>query len=87
MLSPKMIESVQRLFPDLSTKQVEVMTLHAFGRSYDEIADACNISTETVRSNLKRTTKELKLENIAALRSVFLTRIFGFLLSYCMDIK
>lgn len=81
MINADTIDALQNVFPELSRKQLEIVTLYAHGSAYESIADICNISVETVRSHLKRTTKALNLNSNDAMRSVVLTRIYLFMIS------
>lgn len=81
MIQPKTMDALQSVFPELSKKQLEVVALYAHGTAYESIADICNISVETVRSHLKRSTKALNLESNEAMRSVILTRSYFLMLS------
>lgn len=81
MIKDNTIDALQSVFPELSKKQLEIVTLYAHGTTYEAIADICNISVETVRSHLKRTTKALNLNSNDAMRSVFLTRMHLFIIS------
>ncbi|MEI7307100.1 helix-turn-helix transcriptional regulator [Pectobacterium atrosepticum] len=85
MIQPNITDTLQRVFPELSKKQLEVATLYAHGASYESIADICHISIETVRSHLKRCTKSMKLEGNEALRSVVLTRSYHLLISMLIE--
>ncbi|MDV2277293.1 helix-turn-helix transcriptional regulator, partial [Citrobacter freundii] len=69
------------VFPELSKKQLEIVTLYAHGNTYESIADICNISVETVRSHLKRSTKALNLKSNDAMRAVILSRSYFFMIS------
>lgn len=75
------IDALLSVFPELSRKQLEIVTLYAHGTAYESIADICNISVETVRSHLKRSTKALNLKSNEAMRSVVLTRSYFFMIS------
>ena len=81
MINADTIDALQNVFPELSRKQLEIVTLYAHGSAYESIADICNISVETVRSHLKRTTKALNLNSNDAMRSVVLTRMYLFMIS------
>ncbi|MEG5552400.1 sigma factor-like helix-turn-helix DNA-binding protein [Enterobacter wuhouensis] len=81
MINADTIDALQNVFPELSRKQLEIVTLYAHGSAYESIADICNISVETVRSHLKRTTKALNLNSNDAMRSVVLTRMYLFVIS------
>lgn len=81
MIKADTIDALQSVFPELSKKQLEIVMLYAHGTKYEAIADICNISVETVRSHLKRTTKALNLNSNDAMRSVFLTRTYLFMVS------
>ncbi|MFU0968281.1 helix-turn-helix transcriptional regulator [Kluyvera ascorbata] len=74
MIQPEIMNALASVVPELSRKQLEVATLYANGTGYDSIADICNISVETVRSHLKRSTKALNLESNEAMRAVILLR-------------
>ncbi len=74
MVQPEIINALAAVFPELTRKQLEVSTLYANGTGYESIADICNISTETVRSHLKRSTKALNLKSNEAMRAVILLR-------------
>lgn len=75
------IDALLSVFPELSRKQLEIVTLYAHGTAYESIADICNISVETVRYHLKRSTKALNLKSNEAMRSVVLTRSYFFMIS------
>lgn len=81
MTQAQTIDALQSVFPELSRKQLEIVTLYAHGTAYESIADICNISVETVRSHLKRSTKALNLKSNEAMRSVVLTRSYFFMIS------
>lgn len=81
MMKADTIDALQSVFPELSKKQLEIVTLYAHGTTYESIADICHISVETVRSHLKRTTKALNLNSNDAMRSVVLTRTYLFMIS------
>lgn len=69
-------ETLEVLFPELSPKQLEISTLYALGTPHDTIAKTCNVSTETVRTYLKRSIKALNLEGHDGLRTTILLRSF-----------
>ncbi|HEF0010654.1 TPA: sigma-70 family RNA polymerase sigma factor, partial [Citrobacter braakii] len=52
MINENTINALHSVFPELSKKQLEIVTLYAHGNTYESIADICNISVETVRSHL-----------------------------------
>jgi len=81
MIQTNVLDALQGVFPELSRKQLEIVTLYAHGTAYDSIADICHISVETVRSHLKRSTKALNLQSNDAMRSVILTRSYFFMIS------
>jgi DNA-binding CsgD family transcriptional regulator len=60
MINDNTINALHSVFPELSRKQLEIVTLYAHGNAYETIADICNISVETVRSHLKRSTRGLR---------------------------
>ncbi|MEH5791488.1 sigma-70 family RNA polymerase sigma factor [Citrobacter braakii] len=78
---PTPINALHSVFPELSKKQLEIVTLYAHGNTYESIADICNISVETVRSHLKRSTKALNLKSNDAMRAVILSRSYFFMIS------
>ena len=81
MIPTNVLDALQGVFPELSRKQLEIVTLYAHGTAYDSIADICHISVETVRSHLKRSTKALNLQSNDAMRAVILTRSYFFMIS------
>lgn len=81
MLQPNMLDTLEKSFPELSKKQLEVSILYALGASYDVIAECCHLSPETVRTYLKRSTKNLNIEGYDALRTAILLRSFLFLIN------
>lgn len=81
MINENTINALHSVFPELSRKQLEIVTLYAHGNAYETIADICNISVETVRSHLKRSTKALNLKSNDAMRAVILSRSYFFMIS------
>lgn len=81
MINTEMITVLSDIFPELSEKQLKVAMLYAAGSSYESIAAICCISVETVRSQLKRSTKALNLKSNDSMRAVILLRTNLFMIS------
>lgn len=52
--------------PNLSPREWEVLDLLARGRRYKEIADACGLSRETIRTHVQRIYRKLQVNSRAA---------------------
>ena len=79
-ISPDVVSSLEGLFPELSIKQIEVVTMFSSGVSVEDIALSRHTSVTATRKLLNRTMEAFDVFSLQALRVIIQTRLSMFLL-------
>lgn len=69
------IEKLTWAFPEITKKQLRILHLYSIGGSYKAISDVCKLTTDTVKTTLKRIRNRLNCESFEAMKIIFNTRL------------
>lgn len=87
LLSPEMIDNLTTIFPELSLKQIEVVTMFSSGVSVEDISLSRHASITSTRKLLNRAMEAFDVFSLQALRVVIQTRLSMFLLQKNVQIS
>jgi len=75
------IEKLIWAFPEITKRQLRILHLYSVGGSYKAISDVCKITSDSVKTTLKRIKIRLNCESFEAMKIIFNTRLLLCLIS------
>ncbi|MFG6655658.1 hypothetical protein ACG0Z5_14455 [Scandinavium sp. M-37] len=74
ILNSSSLSNIHKIFPELTTWQLEIIILYSSGLSQSEIAKLKKISKQAVSKALNESKKRYRLEKVESIRYVFIAR-------------